>query len=176
MNTRNRVRSRTNGWGAVRGSALLCGVLLLVVGLLVVEGASAAEFGSEDTDRRILIASENTAFKNRLVSDLIDELDDGVTYIRLIDHMAGELIDEDPNDYGAVLVINSGVGARVRPWVTAWMDSAAQDTEHVILLTTQRTRWTPRVDRHIDSMTSASMTMLIDDLSEDLVRRIEQLL
>ena len=152
--------------------------LLLVGGLLVgSDGLHAAtDHGSRQASRRVLIATEKTAFKQALVEELIAELDDGRTYIRLIDHQAGELQGIKPDNYGVVLVINSGVGSRVRPWVTSWLGSAARRTDNVIVLTTQRDVWTPKLADNIDSVTSASNRAIIGELAADLVSRIERLL
>ena len=114
------------------------------------------ELGTTNLERKVLIATESTNFKDSLVQILVESLNDGNTYIKVISHMNGELTDIDPRNFGAVLILNSGQKAIVRPWITEWLNSVSAYDDNIIVLTTQTTEWIP--DINVDSVTSASVS------------------
>jgi len=147
------------------------GVFLLL--LLVIGGTAFADtkyYGNESASRKILLASESTRYKNRMIKELIEKLDDGDTYIIEVDHQRGGLDGMDPRDYTAVFISNSGAQARVRPAVMQWLNSVRDYDDNVVVHTTQITDWDPPVE--VDSITSASKNSNIDDLTDDVVRRL----
>ncbi|WP_319416308.1 hypothetical protein [Marispirochaeta aestuarii] len=142
--------------------------------LAVCMALSAAEtFGNPQAPHTVLIALENTRYKDRLVDTLVKKLDDGSVYITVVDHKRKELEGRDPRDYKAVFITNSGVQAKVRPWVLDWLDSVAAYDDNVLIHTTQITEWDPPVQ--VDSITSASKNSNIDDVTDDIVRRLRAL-
>lgn len=130
-----------------------------------------AEFGPDGADSRVMIVSEWSRFKARLVDEVVGRLDDGSTrvYVRNFDDLTGM----DPEEYSAVLVINAGVGAQVRTEVTDWLARLEYD-RNVVLLTTQITDWEPQVT--VDSVTTASRMRHAGDVAEDLVARVRRFL
>jgi len=148
-----------------RMSLLLLMLLFFHIGLLATE-----TFGSPQAPNKVLIATENTRYKRRLIDTVVEKLNDGSVYITLVDHKRNQLEGEDPRDYEAVFISNSGAQAKVRPWVMEWLDSVSSYDDNVIIHTTQITDWDPPVQ--VDSITSASDNSNIDPLSDDIVRRI----
>jgi hypothetical protein len=147
------------------------GVLLLFLLVIVATAFAAIKYyGNESASRKILIASEPTRYKNRMIKELIEKLDDGDTYIVEVDHKRGDLEGMDPRDYTAVFISNSGAQARVRPAVMQWLNSVRDYDDNVIVHTTQTTDWDPPIE--VDSITSASKNSNIDDLTDDVVRRL----
>ena len=142
--------------------------------LVVCTALSAAEtFGNPQAPRTVLIALENTRYKDRLVDTLVKKLDDGSVYLTVVDHKRKELDGLDPRDFTAVFITNSGVQAKVRPWVLDWLDSVAEYDDNVLIHTTQITEWDPPVK--VDSITSASKNSNIDGITDDIVRRLRAL-
>jgi hypothetical protein len=127
-------------------------------------------FGNARAENRVLIAKENTRYKSRLIDTLIEKLDDGTVAITVADHQRGELDGLDPRDFDAVFITNSGAQAKVRPDVMRWLDANSANDDNVVLHTTQITDWDPPVQ--VDSITSASKNSNIDDISDDIIRRI----
>lgn len=134
------------------------------------------EIGTLNLERKILIATESTNFKDSLLRVLLEKINDGNTYINVISHMHGELVDIDPRDYGAVLIINSGQRAIVRPWISEWLNSVSAYDDNIILLTTHVTEWTP--DVNVDSITSVSISQpeVYEEFADKLVNKINALL
>jgi hypothetical protein len=103
----------------------------------------------------------------------VKKLDDGSVYLTVVDHKRKELDGLDPRDFTAVFITNSGVQAKVRPWVLDWLDSVAEYDDNVLIHTTQITEWDPPVK--VDSITSASKNSNIDGITDDIVRRLRAL-
>jgi hypothetical protein len=142
-------------------------VLFVNIGLIATEN-----FGSPQAPNRVLIATENTRYKRRLIDTLVEKLNDGSVYITVVDHKQKELQGKDPRDYSAVFITNSGAQAKVRPWVMEWLDAVSNYDENVIIHTTQITDWDPPVQ--VDSITSASDNSNIDRLTDDIIRRLKE--
>lgn len=134
---------------------------------LFVFTSAAALWAAEN---RVLIVKEDTNYKKALVREVVEKLDDGNTEVEVIDHRRGQLDNVDPGDYDAIFITNSGVQAKVRPAVLAWLREVRDRDDNVIIHTTQINDWTPPVE--VDSITSASQRSNIDSLSDDIVRRI----
>lgn len=133
-------------------------IILVLLLAAIITGSAAAlvgNYGPGGADKKILIAYESTRFKNRLIEDLLSELDDGTVYISIVDHGKDGLEGLSAEDYDVVFITNSGATAKVRPWVSEWLDENGGDPDNVIVHTTQINEWTPQVE--VDSVTSASL-------------------
>lgn len=150
-----------------RLSLLLLLLLFIHIGLMATE-----TFGSPQAPNKVLIATENTRYKRRMIDTLVEKLDDGSVYITVVDHKRKELEGVDPRNYSAVFITNSGAQAKVRPWVMEWLDKVSGYDENVIVHTTQITDWDPPVQ--VDSITSASDNSNIDSLTDDILRRLKE--
>lgn len=149
-------------------------VLAIALVFIVALPLSAAEEYGEERAPQVLLASEQTSFKNALVSSLIAQLEDKV-YLRVVDHNRGELSGETASDYDAIIIINSGVNSQVRPRVSAWLKEVS-DTEKIILLTTYRDLgWSPRYPAGVDSITSPSRKDEVRKLVNVIVTKVRLL-
>ncbi len=148
------------------------GLLILFITIIAVVSSGASEtFGNSNSSRRVLIVKEDTGYKKRLIRELVSRLEnEGDISITVVDHRKGQLSGVNPSDYNAVFITNSGAQAKVRPEVMDWLESVSGNDENVILHTTQITTWDPPVD--VDSITSASKNSNIDEMSDDIIRRI----
>lgn len=150
-------------------------VFLIFFMVLIIIGTSVAaeSYGNSNATRRVLIAKEDTGYKKRLIKELVSQLEDeGDIYITVVDHRKGELDDQNPSDYNAVFITNSGAQAKVRPAVMSWLNNISDNDENVILHTTQITDWDPPVE--VDSITSASKNSNINQMSDEIIQRIRE--
>ncbi|MDF1567726.1 MAG: hypothetical protein RQ801_08250 [Spirochaetaceae bacterium] len=147
---------------------LIAASVLVLMALNLI--GAVESFGNARAENRVLIAKENTRYKSRLIDTLIEKLDDGTVAITVADHQRGELDGLDPRDFDAVFITNSGAQAKVRPDVMRWLNANSANDDNVVLHTTQITDWDPPVQ--VDSITSASKNSNIDDISDDIIRRI----
>jgi len=145
-------------------------VLTMISSLPVV--AKSKEYGNMQGKVKVLIAQEPTRFKKKLVEEMIAILDDGKTYIKVVDHKKKELRAENPADYTIVFITNSGVNSRVRPWVKDWLDKYSADRSKIVVHTTQREVWTPK----IDTLTSASTMSESKRLAVEYTNKMKTLL
>jgi hypothetical protein len=150
-------------------------ISLSILFMLFLSPLAALEdtYGPVDSETRIVLAYEETRFKNRLMDQLVDLLNDGEVFIQVVDHKDGGLDGISASDYDVIYITNSGATAKVRPWVSAWLRANGNDPDNVIVHTTQTTRWTPRVQ--VDSVTSASYgnSNDIEELAEELSDQIK---
>lgn len=118
----------------------------------------------------VLIAKEDTSYKKALVGELTGKLESEGFTVEVIDHKRGELENVDPGDYAVVYVTNSGAQARVRPQVLDWLASIRGNDSNVIVHTTKINEWDENLN--VDSLSSASRRSNIDDVTDDIMRRI----
>lgn len=148
---------------------------IIAAGSLFANGQmEAQDIGTPDMARKVLIATEPTEFKNALVTEIVRQLNDGNTYIKIVNHADKGLEGVDPRQFGAVLISNSGATARVRPWVISFLNRVAAYDDNVVLHTTQITVWTPPVQ--VDSVTSPSDMNRIRPIATGLVNKVKALL
>lgn len=119
----------------------------------------------------VLIAKEDTGYKRALLDVLIQKLESEGFEVEVIDHKEGELEGVNPADYDVVYILNSGAQAQVRPEVLDWLASVAGNDDNVIVHTTKRTEWDE--DLEVDSLSSASKKSNIDEVTDDILSRVE---
>ncbi|MDG5815426.1 hypothetical protein QA601_10070 [Chitinispirillales bacterium ANBcel5] len=117
---------------------------------------------------RVLLVHENTEFKTGLVQEMKNQLQRDGKNVTIAQHTRYGLSVEDPENYGAIFITNSGVMSRVRPWIVGWTNSLSN--ENIIVHTTQIRSWEP--DIGIDGVTSASANSDIPNLARQYVRKI----
>lgn len=127
---------------------------------------------SLESPKKILIAYEDTKYKKALKDLLISKLEN--FDIKVIDHKSDGIKDENPKDYSAVIISNSGVNSKVRPWITEWLNLHKDNNSNILLHTTQKFDWEVKVE--VDSITSASKKDNLEDLTKDIIVRINKLL
>lgn len=135
--------------------------------------AEPITYGPRDSKIRILLAWENTKFKEKLIQKMVETLNDGKTYIKVVDHQKGELAGEKAQDYSAVFISNSGVKSMVRPWITEWIGQQNKK-DNILLHTTQKAYW--EVKAGVDTVTSASAPQAIDVLSRKYLDKISKII
>jgi len=119
----------------------------------------------------VLIASENTSYKKKLVQALTEELKEEGFAVETVNLQNGELEGVDPSSFAAVVISNSGVNKRVRPQVTAWLESIVGNDDNVIVHTTKRDEWDEALE--VDAISSASQTSNINDVVKEIMTLIK---
>ncbi len=133
---------------------------------------AARDIGDRQSGRRVLIATEQSQFKERLVGQITDALRDEAYFVRLID--VRRLADESSFDYGAIVVVNTcrawQLDRNVRQFLAKLDD---HEKEKIVLLTTRSGNWTPQLVG-VDALTSASEVDRIPALAAAIVAEIRQ--
>ena len=147
---------------------------LLILGVAAaapLQPVPSADFGAPEATDRVLIVSEASRYKERLLEVLIEQLATPSSYVAVRNF--DDFASLDAADYDGVLVINAGVGSEVRSQVVSWLNDQGSP-DNVIVLTTQISDWTPQIE--VDSVTAASRNRNIPDVSQDLIARVRALL
>jgi len=123
----------------------------------------------------ILIASEKTGFKDKLVAELETLFSDAGYAVVKARHSKGWLDKYRASDYAAVFITNSGVNSKVRPWVAEWIGKNGASNVYILLHTTQIRDW--KVETSVDAVTSASkkdnVKVLAREYFDRIIERIE---
>jgi hypothetical protein len=140
-----------------------------ISGVFALQPVEQRDVGSRSSGNSVVIVSEWSRYKERLIDTIIDDLDDGNTFIAV--RSFDDFPSIDPREFDSVLIINAGVGSEVRSDVVRWLNQQTFD-RNITVLTTQITDWTPQIT--VDSVTTASRNRNIPTVSADLVSRIRR--
>ena len=138
---------------------------ILWVGLLIILKLSflGCAVGTVDTiesgDRaaersRVLIATQNSDFKQAVIQAIRDTLENNSSYIKVID--VKKLPYESTEDYDAVILLNQCMAGRPDPRVESFIDDAPEKEKLVVLITGRLDSWKPESPR-VDAISSASV-------------------
>ena len=138
---------------------------IFLVGLLIILKLSllGCAVGTVDTiesgdwateQSRVLIATQNSDFKQAVVQAIRDTLENNSSYIKVID--VKKLQYESTADYDAVILLNECLAGRPDPRVESFIDDAPEKEKLVVLITGRLDSWKPESPR-VDAMSSASV-------------------
>ncbi len=138
---------------------------IFLVGLLIILKLSllgcavgtvdTIESGDRATEQsRVLIATQNSDFKQAVIQAIRDTLENNSSYIKVID--VKKLQYESTEDYDAVILLNECMAGRPDPRVESFIDDAPEKEKLVVLITGRLDSWKPESPR-VDAMSSASI-------------------
>ena len=138
---------------------------MLSVGLFIVLKLSllGCTLGTVDTiesgnraaeQSRVLIATQNSDFKQAVIQAIRDTLEKNSSYIKVID--VKRLPRESTDDYDAVILLNECMAGRPDPRVESFIDDTAGKDKLVVLTTGRLDSWKPESPR-VDAISSASV-------------------
>ncbi len=130
---------------------LMCFLTFIGCSLRTVD---TSETGDETiTKIKVLIATQNSRFKDQVISEIKKSLGDNVSYIKVVD--VKWLPNEAVEHYSAIVILNSCMAGRPDPRVESFIDNI-QDRKKLVVLTTGRLdSWKPE-SPEVDAITSAS--------------------
>lgn len=134
--------------------------------------AQPFEVNSLDWPRKVLIATQGSAFKTQLVAELVERLKPSA-YLRVIDVSALSTINEA--EWKALVVINTCEAGKMQADVTAFL-AKATNKNNIVLLTTSGSGTWKAAESSIDSISSASKKDQIASLVPEIEHRIDALL
>jgi hypothetical protein len=134
------------------------------------------EINQPTLEKRILIASRNTEFKINVVNRIKDAFLDRDVYIKIIG--LESLINEDANQYSAVVLLNTAMGWKADRKVRSFLFRFGK-LNHIIVLTTSDTGDViadTGGDRQIDAMTSASTKAETEEVASNIINKVNKLI
>lgn len=150
------------------GRSLFAFILVLASGLTIY----AQDSISSNQKRKVLLAYERTEFKAALIEEMAAILKKDSIASTVIEHSKGALNKEDPSNYGAIFISNSGVNSQLRPWISEWLRKNEKYSTKTILHTTQTRDW--KVETSVDAVTSASKKKEVKNLAAQYVEMIKK--
>jgi hypothetical protein len=157
------------------GAVIIILIALFAVYLLinrqgVVEGYDAGTAGAAG---RLLIASQESKFKNALVERVIADLAEDSLHVRVID--VTSLGDIKENEWDAILMLHTTENWRLQPDVKKYLERAQQLDKVIIVTTSGSGEW--KSDEYdVDILTSASKSDELPALTERITEKIRSVL
>ena len=118
---------------------------------------------------KVLIATQNTTFKQEVVSEIRNALNNNSIYIKVVD--VKNLRYQGTQDFSAVVIINRALAGRPDPRVEIYIDNQPQKNKVIILTTGILDAWKPDAEG-VDAMTSASVINKSDKIAKKIVSKI----
>jgi len=166
---------------------ILFSVVSVLAGLSLASGCSvphrivsqddiaSREWNDPWMDKKVLIASRSSEFKDELVKRIEEGVRGDDVYVKVIG--VEELKKEEGATYGAVVLVNTCMAWEMDPEIQAFLDRQA-DTGNVIVLTTSGNgEWTPKKqEMSFDAVTSASEEYDPQSVADGIVEKVKDLL
>lgn len=170
MKSDKKIKHDDNGKGILMIRFFLAFTFVLMSGFSVF----AQDNISSTQKKKVLLAYEQTEFKSALIKEMTAILKKDLIEPVVVEHSNGALDKEDPANYGAIFISNSGVNSQVRPWIVEWLNKNEKYSSVIILHTTQTRDW--KVETVVDAVTSASLKKDVKKLAAKYVKMIKILL
>ncbi len=164
-----------------------CGKWMCLFSYLLVFGCTAPHYfwpqrdiGFRETnpqtmEKKILIASRDSAFKRELVDRITAAYSNRPIYIRTTGIEA--LADENANDYSAVVLITTCMGWTVDVEVERFLTRYGHLSSIIVLTTSNGGDVLPDMEnRKIDAISSASVPDRAQPLAQKLIAKINRLI
>lgn len=134
--------------------------------------AQPFEVGTADMDKKVLIATQGSNFKNVMVDTLTSRLKGEDVYIRVID-ISG-LNEVNQEDWDAEIIIHTTEAFKLPESVKEYLDRIENPDEVMLLITSGSGKWRPE-DYKVDILTSASRVEDIAKLADSIMIKVNSL-
>ena len=131
------------------------------------------EHGNKHCEKRILIATQQSEFKEVVVSRVLDGLLHDACYIKVMD--LKKIAGESTERYQAIVIMNTCWVWRLNRHARNFLKDA-REKERIILLTTANDEaWKPK-KVEVDAITSASKMDKADSVAKHIIEKVRSLL
>ena len=144
-------------------------ISLLLWGCASQPVATVESSHTADSNKKVLVATQNSKFKRAVVSEIYDELSQNAVYLKIIDVKG--LKNQTAEKYSAVVIINRCMAGRPDPRVESFIDREPQKNKIIVLTTGMLDSWTPDAPE-VDAITSASVLDKSDQVARTIVKRV----
>jgi hypothetical protein len=132
------------------------------------------ESGNRATEQsRVLIATQNSDFKQAVIQAIRDTLEKNSSYIKVID--VKRLPHESIDDYDSVILLNECMAGRPDPRVESFIDDTPQKEKLVVLTTGRLDSWKPESPR-VDAISSASVITQAPTIGQSIAEKVLQII
>jgi uncharacterized membrane protein len=118
---------------------------------------------------KVLIATQKTKFKQEVVSEIRNALNNHSIYIKVVD--VKNLRYEGTQNFSAVVIINRALAGRPDPRVESYIDNEPQKNKIIILTTGILDAWKPDTEG-VDAITSASVISKSNKIAKKIASKV----
>jgi hypothetical protein len=122
---------------------------------------------------RVLIATQKSEFKQAVIQEIRDTLENNSSYVKVID--VKRLPNESTTEYDAVIVVSECMAGRPDPRVESFIDNARQKEKIIVLTTGRLDSWKPE-SHLVDAITSASVMNRATTIGQTLAAKALQII
>ncbi|KMQ52564.1 hypothetical protein CHISP_0333 [Chitinispirillum alkaliphilum] len=126
---------------------------------------------ASETPHRVLLVYESSRFKTNLISKMEELFTQKNIEVTVSTHSRRDMGIDNPHNYSAIFISNSGVNSQIRPWISKWLEQT--DYQNILLHTTQISEWS--IDTEFDAVTSASSNSQINEIAAEYTEKITEL-
>jgi len=132
--------------------------------------AKLFEINTPNFKKHILITSQGSKFKEKLVDTIIDNLNNKEVYIKVIDV---SLLDDKikPSDWQSIIIINSVEANKLRANVDKFIRDNMNNKNVVLIAVSGSGTWENK-DYEVDTISTASKMNKSDELAQLLLTKI----
>ena len=155
-----------NGW--------LYGVLAMLVLSGCASQVEVIERGDRNCEKRVLIATQQSAFKDAVVAGIVEELEKEPCYVKVVD--LKKLTEESTTHYSALVIVTTcKIGRLNRHARKFFKHLPKKDEGKIMLLTTIGQKYDSKMGQ-VDAITSASKIEKAGAVSGTIAGKIRVLL
>jgi len=133
---------------------------------------SSFEINTISNDKKILIATQGSAFKNKITSNIINHYKNDSIYIKVID--VDGLSKIYTKDYNAIILIHTWESWQPPQTVKLFLNRTRLKQKKIIILTTSGSGDAKM--KGIDALTGESIIENTQNYSEEIIKKLEPLL
>lgn len=146
--------------------------------MIIISGCSLGmvkglERGNKHCDKRILIATQQSEFKEVVVSRVLDGLVKDACYIKVMD--LKKLASESTGKYQAIVILNTCWVWRLNRHARGFLKESSEKERIILLTTANDENWRPKKVQ-VDAITSASKMDRADSVAERIIEKARLLL
>lgn len=112
----------------------LLGFMLWYQNEFAMDNVQEYEVNSSRENSKLLLATQGSEFKNRITTAIVDYYKKESVYIKVVDVSA--LVDVDPGNYDALLIIHTWENWKPPSVVKSFMDRTIEYRDKMVVLTT----------------------------------------
>lgn len=126
-------------------------------------------------EKKILIASRNSEFKNAILQRIKDAFQDQDVYIKIVG--INNLEYEDPNQYSATVIMNTAMGWKIDKNVESFLVKYGKLSSIIVLTTSNGGDILPNLEgRNIDAVSTASIIDKTDQIADTIITKLKIIL
>lgn len=152
-------------------------LIIIIIGVWIVMNWQGVidpyQVGKQDAHFKVLIASQGSEFKDKLLNDLVQQLESDRIYMSIID--VTSLEKENVTDWNAIVIIHTTQAHRMPKSVRTYLERFSSLSK-VVLVATSGGGDEMVTEFEVDAICTASRIALTDKISSRTISSVENIL